>query len=172
MSRLTAKLRRWFHEHSLKLLAIRDTPEAIAGGVAIGIFFGFMPVFGLKTVGSVFFAWLTGCNILAAVIAGALHDLIIPLMPAIYMWEYDVGYWLLSSPHQWPSLQAFHLERPAWHMWRTFFSIGKPLLLGGVVCSTPAAVVTFFILKRIVARHQRKKRLLEKLQADEQANPS
>jgi uncharacterized protein (DUF2062 family) len=41
--------RRWFHEHSLKLLAIRDTPEAIAGGVAIGIFFGFTPLFGLKT---------------------------------------------------------------------------------------------------------------------------
>src|SRR5436309_2075255 len=31
--------RRWLHEHSLKLLAIRDTPEAIAGGVAIGLFF-------------------------------------------------------------------------------------------------------------------------------------
>jgi len=36
-------LRRWFHEHSLKLLAIRDTPEAIAGGVAIGIFLGSLP---------------------------------------------------------------------------------------------------------------------------------
>ena len=35
--------RRWLHNHSLKLLAIRDTPEAIAGGVAIGIFFGFFP---------------------------------------------------------------------------------------------------------------------------------
>ena len=41
--------KRWLHEHSLKLLAIRDTPEAIAGGVAIGIFFGFTPLFGLKT---------------------------------------------------------------------------------------------------------------------------
>ena len=27
--------KRWLHEHSLKLLAIRDTPGAIAGGVAI-----------------------------------------------------------------------------------------------------------------------------------------
>jgi uncharacterized protein (DUF2062 family) len=62
--------RRWFHEHSLKLLAIRDTPEAIAGGVAIGIFFGFVPIVGLKTVSAIFFAWLTRSNILAAVIAG------------------------------------------------------------------------------------------------------
>src|SRR6266568_4839097 len=61
-------LRRWFKEHSLKLLAIRDTPQAIAGGVAIGIFFGFTPLFGLKTLLSILFAWLTRSNILAAVL--------------------------------------------------------------------------------------------------------
>lgn len=80
-------LRRWLHEHSLKLLAIRDTPEAIAGGVAIGIFFGFTPLFGLKTLSAIFFAWLTGSNILAAVISGALHDVILPFMPIIYRWD-------------------------------------------------------------------------------------
>jgi uncharacterized protein (DUF2062 family) len=36
---------RWWREHSLKLLAIRDTPKAIAGGVGIGVFFGFTPLF-------------------------------------------------------------------------------------------------------------------------------
>ena len=64
--------RRWLHEHSLKLLAIRDTPEAIAGGVAIGIFFGFSALFGLKTVLTIFFAWLTRSNILAAVLIQSL----------------------------------------------------------------------------------------------------
>src|ERR1041385_2007508 len=95
-------LKRWFKEHSLKLLAIRDTPEAIAGGVAIGIFFGFTPLFGLKTLSAIFFAWLTRSNILAAVIAGTLHDLVLPFMPVIYRFEYQVGFWLLSQPHQWP----------------------------------------------------------------------
>ena len=93
---------RWLHEHSLKLLAIRDTPEAIAGGVAIGIFFGFTPLFGLKTVLSILFAWLTRSNIIAAVIASAAHDVLLPLMPVVFRWEYDVGFWLLSQPHQWP----------------------------------------------------------------------
>jgi len=50
-------VRKWLKEHSLKLLAIRDTPNAIAGGVAIGIFFGFTPLVGLKTLLSIFFAW-------------------------------------------------------------------------------------------------------------------
>ena len=94
--------RRWLHEHSLKLLAIRDTPEAIAGGVAIGIFIGFTPLFGLKTVLTILFAWLTRSNILAAVIASAAHDILLPLMPVIFRWEYDVGFWLLSQPHHLP----------------------------------------------------------------------
>jgi len=166
-------IRRWLHEHSLKLLAIRDTPEAIAGGIAIGIFFGFMPVFGVKTISAIFFAWLTGCNILAAGIAAALHDLIIPVMPAIYVWQYDIGFWLLSTPHHWPPpFYKFHMARPAWHLWTTLFSVGKPLLVGGVVCSAPAAVLSFFISQRIVARHQRKKQMQQKLLSDQEANPS
>ena len=43
-------MRDWFKRHSLKLLAIRDTPNAIAGGIAIGFFFGFTPFIGLKTL--------------------------------------------------------------------------------------------------------------------------
>ena len=53
-------LRKWFKEHSLKLLAIRDTPNAIAGGVAIGIFFGFTPLVGLKTLLSSGDTWPLG----------------------------------------------------------------------------------------------------------------
>ena len=105
--------RRWLHEHSLKLLAIRDTPEAIAGGVAIGIYIGFTPLFGLKTVLTILFAWLTRSNILAAVIASASHDVLLPLMPVIFRWEYDVGYWLLSQPHHLPPpLIKTHLDLP------------------------------------------------------------
>src|ERR1044071_4671354 len=95
-------LRRWLKDHSLKLLAIRDTPNAIAGGVAIGIFFGFTPLLGLKTLLSIFFAWLTRSNIIAAVIAVTLHDVALPFMPVLFRWEYDIGYWILSDPHQWP----------------------------------------------------------------------
>jgi len=166
-------LRRWFHQHSLKLLAIRDTPEAIAGGVAIGVFFGFMPLFGLKTILAIFVAWLTGSNILAAVISGALHDVILPLMPIIYRWEYDVGYWLLSHPHRWP-LPFIHVrfEAGAWHNWARLFSVGKPLLLGGFVCAAPFALVCFFLTREILARHQRKKLAQGTTLPPEEANPS
>jgi hypothetical protein len=166
-------VRRWFHQHSLKLLAITDTPDAIAGGVAIGVFFGFMPLFGLKTLLSIVLAWLTGSNILAAVISGALHDVILPLMPVIYRWEYDVGYWLLSHPHHWPApLMHMHFEPGAWHHLGRLFSVGKPLLLGGVVFSTPLAIVSFFITRPIVARHHRKKAAQAALTPLDETNPS
>jgi uncharacterized protein len=149
---------RWLHEHSLKLLAIRDTPEAIAGGVAIGIFIGFTPLFGLKTLLTILFAWLTRSNIIAAVLASAAHDVLLPLMPVIFRWEYDVGFWLLSQPHQLPPpLSRMHLEGHSWRKWTTFFTVGKPLLLGSVVCSAPWAILSYVLTKILVARHQRKK---------------
>src|SRR6266571_3882240 len=120
--------RRWLHEHSLKLLAIRDTPEAIAGGVAIGIFFGFTPLFGLKTLLAIFFAWLTRSNIIAAVLAATAHDIVGPLMLVIYRLEYGVGFWLLSDPHHWPPpMLHAHWEPPRWRSWMNVFAVGKQL---------------------------------------------
>jgi uncharacterized protein (DUF2062 family) len=153
-------LHRWFRKHSLKLLAIRDTPQAIAGGVAIGIFFGFTPLFGLKTVLAIFFAWLSGSNILAAVVAGAMHDLLLPIMPAIFLGEYKIGYWLMSSPHQWPpSVHKIHWNGFSWHAWTTFVfgDVGKRLLLGGTVFATPLALLSFWVTHIFVARHRLKK---------------
>ena len=144
-------LRRWFHEHSLKLLAIRDTPEAIAGGVAIGVFFGFVPLIGFKTILAIFFAWLTRSNIVAAVLAATAHEILFPVMPLVYRWEYDIGYWLLSDPHQWPQrLRDLHWQGREWRSWTTFFSIGRPLLLGSVVVSAPVA--SFSVPKRMSSR--------------------
>ncbi|MGD0259574.1 MAG: DUF2062 domain-containing protein [Verrucomicrobiota bacterium] len=149
---------RWFQEHSLKLLAIRDTPEAIAGGVAIGIFIGFTPLFGLKTILTILFAWLTGSNIIAAVIASAAHDVLLPLMPAVFRLEYDVGFWLLSQPHHLPPpLVRMHLQGH-WRHWTTFFTVGKPLLVGSAVCAAPFALLSYVLTQRLVARHQRKKK--------------
>jgi uncharacterized protein len=150
-------LRRWLHEHSLKLLAIRDTPNAIAGGAAIGIFLGFTPLFGLKTVLSILFAWLTGCNVIAAVIGVALHDLVLPVMPVVLRLEYDVGYWILSQPHQLPpSLKHRGLGVSAWPRWTTFFTVGKPMLLGSVLFALPFSAATFWFTRAVVMRHRKK----------------
>jgi uncharacterized protein len=159
-------LHRWLRRHSLRLLAIRDTPEAIAGGVAIGIFFGFAPVIGLKTLGTIFFAWLTRSNILAAFVAVTMHDVLFLFMPAIYWSEYAVGYWLLSRPHHWPAFMDLHFN------WATILKLGKPLLLGGLVCAAPLAILSYAVTWRIVVRHQRKKHAAKPVAELEETNPS
>jgi uncharacterized protein (DUF2062 family) len=150
------KLRQWLHHHSLKLLAIRDTPNAIAGGVAFGFFFGCMPIFGLKNLSAIFCSWLTRCNILAAVLGGLLHDVTLPLMPVIYLWEYQLGCWLLGEPSLF-SKGGFEMTLSLQQLWREFVTLGKPLLLGSVVFSAPQALLSFFVTRAIVVRHQRKK---------------
>jgi len=152
-------VKRWLREHSLKLLAIRDTPEAIAGGIAIGIFFGFTPLFGLKTILAVFFAWLTRSNIIAAVLAGTLHDLLLPIMPFIFVGEYKIGYWLLYQ--EWPQKTVRHLRLAMphnWHDWGNLVTtgIGKPMLLGSMAIAVPVAGICYFVAKGIVMRHHRK----------------
>lgn len=146
-------IRRWLHEHSLKLLAIRDTPEAIAGGVAIGIFFGFTPLFGFKTILAIGLAWLTRANVLAAVIATTLHDILWPFIPAILWAEYAVGYWVLHQPHHFPPARL-DVRHPTWAALHT---IAGPMLLGSVVFGGPSAAAAYFLTRRIVIRHHRKR---------------
>jgi len=148
-------VKRWLQEHSLKLLAIRDTPVAIAGGAAIGFFFGFTPLFGLKTASAILFAWLTRTNVLAAVIACTLHDIILPLMPGVFRLEYDLGFFLIN--HYWPPRMKIKVGIESLRSWKFFVTIGKPLLLGSAVCGAPLSVVTFFVTRHLVARHQAKK---------------
>ena len=151
-------LGRWLHEHSLKLLAIRDTPHAIASGVAIGMFFSFSPFFGLKELSTLFFAWLLRANIIAAVLAVTVHNVVLPFMPVIYRWEYDIGYWLLSHPHRLPPpLTKAPWEGHTWRSWASIYKIGQNLLLGSLVCTSIFAALSYFITRTIVARHQRKK---------------
>ena len=150
-------VKRWLRGHSLKLLAICDTLEAIAGGIAIGMFFGFTPLFGLKTILAIFFAWLTRSNIIAAVLAGTLHDLILPIMPVVFIWEYKIGYWVLNQ--EWPhGVPRLHLAIHEWRDWTRLLSsrVGKPMLVGAMVIATPLAGICYFVAKEIVTRHHRK----------------
>jgi uncharacterized protein (DUF2062 family) len=159
--------RQWFREHSLRLLAIRDTPGAIAGGVAIGIFFGFTPLFGLKTLSAIFFAWLTRSNILAAVLAATVHDIILPFMPVIYWWEFAVGHWFLSDPHRWPPHLHTLWRHEGWRDWTSLFTVGKPLLIGSVICAAPAALASFAVAITIIKRHQSRKKKDDPIVADD-----
>ena len=112
-----------FKDLGSKLVTLRDTPHAIAGGVAIGVFVGFTPLFGIKTLLSLGGAYLLRCNPIAAVIAVSLHDIVTPLWPVLLRVEYDLGYWLLSHPHHFPpKMEMHHIHVSEMLKWTTFFA--------------------------------------------------
>ena len=53
-----ARFRNWMSHLHFRLVTIEDTPHSIALGVAIGIFFGFTPLWSLKTLLSIGVAWV------------------------------------------------------------------------------------------------------------------
>lgn len=151
------KLAAYFQKLWKKLISLKDTPHAIAGGVAIGMFMGFTPLFGLKTLLSLGAAYALRCNPIAAVVAVSLHDVVTPLWPVLLRLEYDIGYWILSNPHRLPpKLGMHHLRIAEMLEWTTFLNVGLPLLVGSLFLSAPSAVVFYFgtlaFLKRREAR--------------------
>jgi uncharacterized protein (DUF2062 family) len=147
----------WFREKSRQLLQLKDTTHAIALGTAIGMFFGFVPLWGFKTLLALGVSRLVRANLLATAIAATLHDVALPLMPLLLRWEYDIGYWLLSHPHELPpSLRLSHHSPSVWFHWSTFLTVGRPLLLGALIIAAPVAVATYYIMLLIVERARAK----------------
>ena len=150
----------WIRTSIGRLTSLKDPPHTIALGVAVGMFFGLIPLWGLKTLLAIGVARLLRGSIVAAAIAVTLHDIALPLVPLLLRWEYDVGYWLLSHPHALPpKLHMSHQNPMIWFHWSTFFTIGRPLLLGSIFVAAPVSVVSYFLTLTVVKRWRRKQAL-------------
>src|SRR5215470_17072943 len=68
------------------LFRLKDAPRAIAVGASAGVFFGFIPLWGLKTLLAIASARLLRGNLIAAAITVTLHDVLLPLMPLLLRW--------------------------------------------------------------------------------------
>ena len=145
------RFKRWLAAHHMTLMTIADTPHSIALGSAIGIFFGFTPLWSLKTLLSIGVAWIFKSNKIAAAIAVTLHDVLLPLMPAIYFWQYRIGMRVL---HGRPERRAafHHLSFHDFMTWPGFVRIGWPLLLGSLFLAIPSATATYLIMRMLVSR--------------------
>ena len=149
------RLKRWLVAHHMTLMAIADTPHSIALGSAIGIFFGFTPLYPLKTLLSIAVAWACRCNKIAAAIAVTLHDVMIWAMPALYLAEYQFGCWILNRPAaQRVHFRQFRLhDYVHWHVfsrvvWPTFW----PAFIGSLFLAIPSAILIYFLMRLLISR--------------------
>lgn len=159
------KIAGYFRSLVSKLLDLHDAPHSLAGGVAIGMFMGFTPLFGLKTLLCVGAAYILRCNPIAAVIAVSLHDVVTPFWPVLLEIEYAIGSRIVGFfdglPHP-ASVTDFHIHDLM--KWTTFFTIGLPMLIGSLFLSAPAAAISYAVMLPVFKRRERRR--LERQQGE------
>jgi uncharacterized protein (DUF2062 family) len=168
MSRVSQFFASQYQRFKQAVSQIRDTPHAIAGGVAIGVIFGFTPLFGFKTLLAILVAWLFRCSKLSAVMAVTLHDILLPLGPFLLRWQFQIGFFIISRPHRLPpklspkrihfddllNWRSVHLSKTLHVLWPTF--------IGSLVIGIPIAILMYFLVLEIVTRaHAAKARQLK-----------
>ena len=136
-----------FHE----LLNAKDAPHAVAGGTAIGVFFSFLPIFGLKTLAAMGCSLLTRCSVVASVIGVSLHDVLLPIWPLILRYQFQLGFWILSHPHHFaPRLRRGDFKLSEILQWDNFVNIGLPLMIGGIIIGIPMALLSYGVVLLIM----------------------
>jgi uncharacterized protein (DUF2062 family) len=141
-----------------RLMEIEGSPHAIAGGLAVGMFFGVTPLYGLKTLLTLGTSTVLRFNPIAAVISLTAHDLLTPFIPVTLRIQYDIGFFLMSHPHHLPpKIEMTSLHPEQLMHWTTFFHAGLPLLLGSLVVAIPSTITIYFVgLWYFTARRERK----------------
>lgn len=108
--------------------------HSVAKGVAIGIFIGLMPFFGLQIILSLVCCFLFRVNVTAAVIATFISN---PLTTGGIVWlQVLIGQWVAGP------LEPEELERYVGAL-RFVMVYGKPLMIGSVITSVLGAVLAY-----------------------------
>jgi len=149
-------LKHYVKRCSARLERIRGAPRAVAGGVAIGMFWAFTPLVGLKTLLAILVAWMFRCSKVSAILTVAFHDVVTPIWPILLRWEYDFGFWILSHPHHFPKglrLEDAHLK--SWLHWSTL-EILWPTFVGSLLFGVPFALISYWIVEQALRRRDHK----------------
>jgi uncharacterized protein (DUF2062 family) len=142
--------RRWRYYY-WKFIRLRSTPKLMARGLAIGVFVGMFPMFGLQTLMAVGLATIVrGNKWLAAIgtwISNPVTDIPIVLL------NIQVGRWLLQKHHVGSVIRL--------SSWQDFAALGSELitvlLTGCLVTGSISAIIVYIIsiraFQRILTRH-------------------
>lgn len=140
--------RRWsfprqFKLNLIRLLRLQDSPERIARGMALGLFIGMSPTFGVQMALAFLVALILNENKLAAIIGVWITNPV--TAPFIYGLEYETGRVLLGLPHP-PMQLEFN-----YHFIKLFgWQVVLPLSLGSLLFGIAAAVIGYTVTLRFV----------------------
>lgn len=127
---------RQFKLNLIRLIRLRVEPDEIARGMALGLFVGMTPTFGIQMFLALIFAFLLRQNKIAALIGVWNTN---PLTaPIIYGMEYEVGRVLLGLPRPDATIE-FSFEA----MQKLGWLLASPLCLGSLVLGIPVTLIGY-----------------------------
>jgi len=140
--------RRWsfFRQFKLNLIRIvrlRATPNDIAKGMALGLFIGMTPTFGIQMVIVLALAVLLKQNKIAALLGVWVTNPV--TAPVIYGLEYEIGRVLLHLPRPHMQLQ-FNYESLVTLGWQVVI----PLCLGSLIFGLVIAAIGYAVTLRMI----------------------
>ena len=164
----------------IRLKRIPDTPHKISLGMSCGIFASFTPLFGLHFLIAGLLSYLLRANVLASLIGTFVGNPI--TFPIITVFNLKLGEWILgnseySSGDGGKIFEGF-LDL-IFLIYKSFFtegSIGEnnvprmneflngvfiPYSLGGLILGIFIAVISYFLLRPLVATYQKKRSALK-----------
>ncbi|MGD1804671.1 DUF2062 domain-containing protein [Dapis sp. BLCC M126] len=138
-----------------RFIRMRGTPEYIARGLAVGVFAGLFPIFGVQTIVGVALATLVRGHKIAAA-AGTWVSNPLTYLP-IYAINFQVGRWLVNSQVEF--VPESILSFPELMQYGTQFVTS--LFLGCLVMGIIGGILSYFVGLRIIRwwRSSRRKNL-------------
>jgi uncharacterized protein len=132
------------------LAKVRDTPEALARGLAVGFFFGVSFFWGLQIALAVLFSYLLRGN---KVVAAAMTAISNPLTTLpLYTLCYLVGHLLIGGEDSLPDFRQLHSIQGFLDLGPHFF---VTMLVGTTVIGLLGSVVVYFSANRLLGALRR-----------------
>lgn len=135
-----------------RVLRLSASPHVVAIGFAAGVFASFTPFIGFHFVICFSLAYILRGNMIAAALGTWVGN---PLtFPFVWFYTYKLGNLILHG-HQ-GELSMRQVSGQLLHVsFGNIIEILKPMAIGGVLLGVPAAIISYFIIKRLVFVYQR-----------------
>ena len=134
-------------ERLSRLFKLNNSPREIALGVAIGVFIGITPLYGLHTVMVIGVALvIKRVNKIAMLLGTSISTT--PTVPFITWAGYSLGRFMLGDqypPLRWDLFKnVFH--QGLWELYQIILALYYPLFLGSVVMGSLLALIFYFLV--------------------------
>jgi hypothetical protein len=162
-----------FRRFMRRLLHLGDSPERTALAFAVGVFFGFSPLIGLHTVLGLIAAFVFRLNRVAVLVGVYLNTWTLAPMASLGT---ALGFLVLNTSSPFPPLSVeTMLSLEFWRQMRSDVAhLLLPFLVGNLLLSLLAALVSYLIVSRLLRRyhHRRRARQLARAALNREAGAS